>query len=108
MKRPLDFDPLTGKRSTFEFDEGEDRALVHEVTDVTSVIEQNKRDQNDGTGGWNADKSLRHVARIPPAVCEFWRLVYGVNVLDKNHAPAVKRLLNDPDWRFLRTANWRF
>jgi hypothetical protein len=108
MKRFLDFDPLTGKTATFEYDEGENKAYVHEVTDVGPTIERNKAEQNDGTGGWNADKSLRRVARIPNAVIELWKIKYGVNVFNKDHAPAVKRLLNDPDWRFLRTANWQF
>ena len=103
----IDIDPLTGSKSIFEYDGSDGTFRVHEITDVSPTIEQNKLSQNDGTGGWNDDKSFRHVARIPPAIVEMWRLIYGVDVMNRDHWPAVKRLLNDPDWKNIRSANWK-
>jgi len=105
-KRILDRDSLTGAISTFEYDEGEDRALIHQTTDVGPTLEQNKRFQNDGTGGWTPSRDFRHAARIPNAVIELWRTMYGVDIFNKNHAPAVKRLLNSSEWKFLRVAEF--
>src|ERR1700722_20221875 len=98
MKRILDTDPTTGTTSTFEYDDGEDKAYVHQTTDVAPILEQNKRQQTDGTGGWNKDRSMREVANIPFAVAEKWRLELGVDVFNKDHAGAVKKLLNSNEY----------
>jgi hypothetical protein len=49
----------------------------------------------------------RKVASIPNAVAMIWLTRYGVDVFKKDHEPAVRRLLNDPEWRHLRTAPGR-
>jgi len=32
-----------------------------------------------------------------------WKRDLGVDVFNKDHMPKVKKLLNDPDWAWLRT-----
>ena len=72
--------------------------------DVAPVLEANVVEYNSGNSGKGALNFMRKVARVPMEVALKWREIYGVDVLDKNHAPAVKRLLNSNEWRYLRTA----
>lgn len=84
-----------------------DGSMAFQVTaDVTANIEDNKRLQtlNDG---YSPSRDLRRVASIPLAVAVEWHDRYGVDVLNKDHTEAVKRLLRDPDWRHLRTSPGR-
>lgn len=109
MQQYLDTDPLSGAMSFFEHDESENRILIHQKTDVSEIIENNKRLQNDGTGGWTSkDRDFRRVASIPIALVELWCSLYGVNPLAKENYGLLNRLLNDPDLRYLRTAEWQF
>jgi hypothetical protein len=108
MKKPLPTNPVTGASEEFIYDETEDKAYIQQTTDVGNVLEHNKREQNDGTGGWSPDKSFRKVGTIPLSIIEKWKEMYGVDVFNKNHAPAVKRLLNSNEWKFLRSAEWKF
>jgi hypothetical protein len=96
----LDHDPLTGMVETFEHDE---------LTDVGPIIETNKRLQTaDGFTGWvGPDKDMRLAARIPVDVALLWKQLYGVDAWRADHWPAVRRLLNDPDWRYLRSNTFR-
>ena len=105
-KRHFDFDPATGKVSTFEFDEDGGKTLIHEVTDVTDIIEGNLTAQTDGSGGWSKSREWRKAAEIPIAVAEYWKIQYGVDVLNPDHKNAVIKLLNSSDWRKLRTAEF--
>jgi hypothetical protein len=102
MKRHFLADPDTGAVETFEYDEGEDKAYIHRVADVSPIIEDNKRRANDGTEGYNKERDMVLQARIPTDVIYLWLTRYGVNVFDKNHMPAVKRLLNSNEFRYLR------
>ena len=70
--------------------------------DVTANIEANKVEFN--APGRAIEGMGRKVASIPNAVAMIWLTRYGVDVFKKDHAPAVRRLLNDPEWRHLRTA----
>ncbi len=75
--------------------------------DVEPILDLNKAAFNDGTMGYTPSRDMRKIAEIPLVVAEKWRNELGVDVFDKNHAPAVKRLLNDPEWLYLRTAPGR-
>ena len=104
MKRLFDVDPLSGATETFEYDESEGKSYIHRVTDVSPIIEDNKRKQTNGTNGFNKARDNVHVAHIPSDVMYIWLTKYGVRAWDRNHWPAVKRLLNSNEWRYLRTS----
>jgi hypothetical protein len=86
------------------FVESEDGVTVVRTQDVEAILDNNKALQNHGHNGWTETRNMRHVAEIPLVVAEIWRERYGVDVFDQNHAPAVRRLLNDPEWGYLRTS----
>jgi hypothetical protein len=41
-------------------------------------------------------------AHIPSVIMLKWLVEYGVDVMNKDHGPAVKRLLNSSEWRHLK------
>lgn len=83
---------------------GADDFTIVRTQDVEPILDRNKALQNHGHNGWTGERTMRHVADIPLVVAEIWMQRYGVDVFNKDHAPAVRRLLNDPDWRYLRTS----
>ena len=46
---------------------------------------------------------MRKVASIPLIIIEKWKAEHGVDIMNKDHWHRVKQLLNDPEYRFLRT-----
>jgi hypothetical protein len=105
-KRVLKTDPITGEVTTFEFDDLTNKAVITAEANVGDQIDDNKREQNDeqreipGLG--------QKVAHIPPTVGLYWLNTYGVDVWsgDPDHRRAVMVLLNQPEWRHLRTNSW--
>lgn len=83
---------------------GADDFTIVRTQDVEAILDRNKALQNNGHNGWTTGRNFRHVADIPPVVAEKWLNDYGIDVLNKDHGPAVRRLLNDPDWAYLRTS----
>lgn len=96
-----------GGAEVFHFDEAEQTFAIQYTADVEPVIEYNKARQADGTGGWNAARDMRHVARIPVWVIMHWVKTYGVDPTMKGHEALLFRLLNDPEWRWLRVGEGR-
>lgn len=104
MSRFLGRDPLSGAVETFEYDEAEDLCIVKRTADVQPVIDRNKSYhlESDGRTG-----DMRLAASIPVDVALLWLQRYGVSCWRADHWPAVKRLLEDPDWRYLRPTSFR-
>lgn len=103
MPRFFDYDPETREIEWFHYDAGTDTATIQRQVDVQPIIDANKRLYNEGDG-FNKARDGRRIATIPSIVVDKWKRELGVDVFNKDHEKAVKRLLNDPDWRYLRTA----
>ena len=99
MARILDLDPITDTWETFEYDENDDQVIVKRFQDVEPVLNLNKRTQ---TMPWSRAEPMWHAASIPNIIVEKWLREHGVNVLRRDHWPAVRRLLNSNEYRYLR------
>lgn len=75
--------------------------------DVEPALEANKRLQAMGDG-YSASRDLRRIASIPAVVQFEWIRRYGADPLARGNEALLRRLLNDPDWRHLRTAPGAF
>ena len=53
--------------------------------------------------GQQSNSGMRKVASIPLIIIEKWKRELGVDIYNKNDWPKIKQLLNDPEYRFLRT-----
>lgn len=84
-------------------DEPDGGGRVISVTDVSEIVERNKAlaTANDG---YSPSRELRRVASIPFCLIHKWMVEEGWNALDPNCADQLRRKLNDPEWRHLRTA----
>lgn len=102
-KRLFDYDPLTGITEYFE-DLGGDKFAIHTTQNVDPFIEANKQKQNTGKEYWKAGGDMRHEATVPIGVQYEWMTKYGIDVYNPDHLKGVTRLLNDPEWRYLKTA----
>ena len=93
------------KRKTTYDPDGE-KLIQHSVQDIEPLLELNKKEYNKDylRGGVETkEMGMRKVASIPLIIIEKWTAEHGVDIMNKNHWPKVKRLLNDPEYRFLRT-----
>ena len=100
--RLFDYDPMTGVRTLYE-DTPEGFQLKYEQ-DVEQILELNKTKQKMGREYYANDPEMWRVASIPVVVQMKWMIEKGVDVYNADHWPAVKKLLNDPEWRYLKTA----
>ena len=107
MSRFLGHDPSLGLTEAFHFDESNGEAAIETFSDVEPQLDLNKALANDGDG-YSPSRELRRIARIPLIVVEKWRNELGVDVFNKDHMAKVRALLNDPDWRYLRTSPGRY
>ena len=90
-----------GDGQTFHFHSADgSMAINHKSEDLTKLLDQNKRLQQEDH---HMKDELRLSARIPVTIYYEWKNKFGVDLYDKNHAPAVRKLLNSPDYRYLKT-----
>jgi hypothetical protein len=102
--RIVDHDPFYGVTTHFEDKDDGGFELHYTTADVSSNLELNKAKQRAGREYYAADPDMWKVASIPILVQFKWLTEKGVDVNNPDHWPAVQRLLNDPDWRYLKTA----
>jgi len=46
---------------------------------------------------------MRKVASIPLIIVEKWKRDHGIDMMNKDHWPKIKQLLNSNEYKFLRT-----
>ncbi len=75
--------------------------------DVTNILEDNKLAQLDTDMHRRGSKEeWAHYARIPIIVQYEWLQKYGVNFADPDHWPAVMKLINSPDYKYLKRTSY--
>ncbi len=85
---------------------GDGSIALQRSGDVTAAIDANKALCSDGDG-YSPSRELRRVASIPVGVQLEWIRRFGTDPLAKSNEPLLRRLLNDPEWAYLRTAPGR-
>jgi len=104
ITRSLGIDPITGLETIHHYDEATDITHIEHKQDVTSIIDFNKMlhttsHQHDGV-----KNSWMHAAIIPEIVQIQWMKEYGIKDIYSEEAwPKVRRLLNSPEYRYLKT-----
>lgn len=87
--------------------DGEGGLLIHSEQDVEPILDRNKA-MLTANDGYNADRSMRRVATIPLIVRNMIINSEGWDPWQPHLFPEkMARLLNDPDWAHLRTADGR-
>ena len=110
MKRIIDYNPLTGISTWFEYHSETDMTVISRLQDVEPILELNKAKANDTDltkRGFN--ESWWEYASIPNIVIEKWKTEFGIDVYNKDHWKAIFKKLNDPEYRYLKTtAKWHW
>jgi hypothetical protein len=101
-RRLLDADPVTGLFTWHEFDAASGRTAITYEQDVEPLVEANKAQAREAAGPMG---DMAHVASIPASIQLKWLIEKGVDVLDPDHRQAVAKLLDDPEWRYLKVRN---
>lgn len=94
----LDYCAVTGEKQWFSTDE-DGNSFVRYEQDVSKTLDHNKEAQADG---FDKRSDVWHAAKIPNVILMEWAVKYGVKFWDSSHQDGVKKLLNHPDYRYLR------
>jgi hypothetical protein len=74
---------------------------IQTIQDVQPILDHNKQCQSFGDPA--STETFRRVASIPLVFIEKWRNELGVDFYNPDHQDKVIALLNDPEYRWLRT-----
>jgi hypothetical protein len=99
-KRLLGIDGLTGLRTYHEYDhESKQTMISYQHPDVSPVIDwaHHMADQHDRR------RNIWHAATIPESIILKWRIEDGIDIFNPDHYEDLRKKLNDPAWRYLRT-----
>lgn len=92
-----------GYREQVVFDDAEGKAHHAYIADNTANLEYTHRRRNDGTDGYGKSRDFREIAHLDAAAILLIYELTGIRAWKKEDTAALLKLLNDPDWKNLRT-----
>ena len=101
-RRLFDHDPMTGITEWYHDTPG-GFTLTYEQ-DCEPIVELNKQKQSMGRAYYARDDEMWRVASIPIVVQYKWLIDHGVDIMEREHWPKVRQLLNSNEYRYLKTA----
>lgn len=104
MKKWTDYDPHTGLYTVDRAQDGDDLVHTTKLQDVEPLVERNKELINSGATDIGIKKGLWHYMSIPLGVQYEILEKYGINVNNRNHWPALFRLVNE-HYPYLKTTS---
>lgn len=105
-KRLLSYDEVTGLLTWHSYDAQTDETIISYTADSTPILERNKAMANDTEYSSKGIKDeFWHYATIPVAVQMDWLINKGVDIYNKDHSAKISQLLNDPEYRYLKTTH---
>lgn len=107
-RRLLDYDHFTGTATYHHYDHQSKQTIIETVHDCSPVLERNKILTNKDDAKKQIKNNWWHVASIPIGVQHKWLVDHGVNIFKKDHWGKVKKLLKDPDYKYLKTTTGKF
>ena len=104
MKRLVDYDPMTGVTTWFEYHPETDVTIVAREQDVESILDTNRILRNDADyTKMGFRENWWHYATIPNILIEKWKNEEGIDVFNKQHGKRVFKKLNSPEYKYLKT-----
>lgn len=106
MRRLIGTDEVNGISTFHEYDHETDTTTIIHASDATPLLEQNKKMANDADYSKNGIKQGWWLyASIPAIVQTKWLIEHGVDVYNKDHGAKIGKLLNDPEYQYLKTTS---
>lgn len=106
-RRLLDYDHESGVATYHHYDHSNGNTIIESVQNIEPYLENNKQLILNSDKSKQIKNNWWHVACIPIGVQYQWMQKHGVNIWKKEHRKAVFKLLNDPDYKYLKTTNGR-
>lgn len=101
-KRLLSYDPLTGLKTWHDYDETTKSTKIgYEQEGLDDFLELNKEMASQVDAKYKKREAW-HAATIPAYLVVKWR-DEGIDVFNPKDYEAVRRKLNDPEYKYLRT-----
>lgn len=88
-------------------DDADGRVIIERVQDCDEIVRGAKRAEAEFDRGTYLRSDMVRVATVPTVVIEHWQKKCGLNMRDPDAPKRVLALLNDPDWRYLKTVPGR-
>ncbi|MBV8190853.1 MAG: hypothetical protein JOY64_21515 [Alphaproteobacteria bacterium] len=101
-RRLLDWDGSAHGLAHFWHEDGAGDWAQEIVQQPSALLDLNREAQSH-CDPYNSGRDVRMVARIPLVIVAKWRSELGVDYWNPDHQAKVDALLNDPEWRWLRT-----
>lgn len=93
---------------SFEYDHANDNVIIGHHQDTTALLESNKYALLDlDKHKRQSKKEWAHYAKIPEIVILEWKAKYGVDFYDANHWKKVMKLLDDPEYKYLKRTTYK-
>jgi len=106
MKRLVDYDPMTGITTWFEYHPETDMTIVGREQDVDGILDLNRHLRNDSDYSKAGIKNdWWHYATIPNILIEKWKTEEGIDVFNKDHGKKLFQKLNSPEYKYLRVTD---
>jgi hypothetical protein len=103
MSTFFDYDPLTGLREDFDYDEMTGQATIRTTQDVELVLSRAAEMRNTGVADSGIKRGMWHYAYIPATVgMDLYKK--GINVYGKHDGRALMREIN-ANYPWLKTTN---
>ena len=102
MAKTYEYNEQTGTYYEIE-DHTDGGIIVRTMQDVDPVLDHVKDIRNDGRNDKGIKQNWWAYATVPGAVWLKWKSDYGVDIWNKDHRPAVFKLLNGDYKNFKRT-----
>lgn len=100
MRRLIERHP-DGTEEWFHWDDGERKFHIEYKNDVQPQLDRMKEISNT-TGGWSKSREWKLLASVPIVVQLEMIKKFGADPFKKGNEKLMKRVLNDPDYRYLR------
>ena len=113
-RRLLEYQADSGVATYHTYDHETRQTTIEVVQDVAPHLERAKAMRNHGTGGAGRlndvtrkeiKKGWMRYGTIPIGVQSLWLHKHGVDVNNPDHRPAVFKLLNSSEYRYLKTTD---
>jgi hypothetical protein len=96
-----------GTTTGIDYDPVDDQLTVVNLQDCEPTLELNKKLYNQDDGGYGPTREWKRVASIPNIILEKWLKEEGIRWWDSEDTHKLAAKLDDPEWKFLRTAPGR-
>jgi len=99
----LDYNPLTGEYTTFQYNHADDTFTVGHHQDVQPIIDANKRQLIESDSRKQVKNGWLKYASIPNILIMKWKREHNVDFFNDEDWPKVMALINSREYCFLKT-----